>query len=233
MWTIIERQAATIRRHRLRDRCQPETKANLKGEKKAVQEALTLPVVDTDILFFILSGVLCQFMSASSLTPSAWDNLLMLNSSNPYPSLNTLYLVVNAYLQLLAILPLPLIHDTVLNRQSIESVLSRDIGNSFGIWSTSDSEEDPEMLGYGIWTLASFFNHSCAPNISKERQGRKWVFTAAPLRGDSAIKSGTELSITYIRGEEDTLRVEDRRRKLQYGWGFVCQCSKCSTESNR
>lgn len=89
------------------------------------------------------------------------------------------------------------------------------------------------MLGYGIWTLASFFNHSCAPNISKERQGRKWVFTAAPLGGDLAVKSGTELSITYIRGEEDILRVEDRRRKLQDGWGFVCQCSKCSTESNR
>ena len=77
-----------------------------------------------------------------------------------------LYVIVNAYLQLLSILPPSLLGGVTLSRETIEIVLNRDIGNSFGIWSTADSNEDPEMLGYGIWPIASFFNHSCLPNAT-------------------------------------------------------------------
>ena len=46
----------------------------------------------------------------------------------------------------------------------IRKILSRDAGNSFGIWEQVYSETrnggDPEMFGWGIWVDGSFFNHS-------------------------------------------------------------------------
>jgi len=42
---------------------------------------------------------------------------------------------------------------------SIRGVLSRDAGNSFGIWEEVTGGE-AEMFGWGIWVDASFFNHS-------------------------------------------------------------------------
>jgi SET and MYND domain-containing protein len=43
----------------------------------------------------------------------------------------------------------------------VRQILSRDAGNSFGIWEqTNDNDEESDMFGWGIWTDASFFNHS-------------------------------------------------------------------------
>ena len=179
-------------------------------------------------MYLILTGLLCR---SSPRLSSSWETLLTLNPSNPYTSVNMLYVIVNAYLQLLSILPPSLLGGVTLSRETIEIVLNRDIGNSFGIWSTADSNEDPEMLGYGIWPIASFFNHSCLPNVSKRRQGRIWSFSASPSGDVPTIRTGTELCITYIRGEEDTLHVDERRRKLENGWGFTCRCPKCVYEN--
>jgi SET and MYND domain-containing protein len=46
----------------------------------------------------------------------------------------------------------------------IRNILSRDAGNSFGIWEQTEGcgSEEREMFGWGIWTDASFFNHSMA-----------------------------------------------------------------------
>ena len=44
----------------------------------------------------------------------------------------------------------------------VRNILSRDAGNSFGIWEQSQrgDPEEREMFGWGIWIDASFFNHS-------------------------------------------------------------------------
>ena len=41
----------------------------------------------------------------------------------------------------------------------VRALLSRDIGNSFGIWEEVDKGER-DLFGWGIWVDASFFNHS-------------------------------------------------------------------------
>lgn len=82
------------------------------------------------------------------------------------------------------------------------------------------------MLGHAIYPSASFFNHSCKPNVDKQRVGRSWIFSVAP----DAVPAHNELFITYIRGEEDTLALLKRRKRLEEGWGFVCKCSKCNAE---
>lgn len=198
-----------------------ERRSERKLQKQAFAEALKLPIHSSDTLFYLLSGILCS-------NSAGWLGLLSLNPSQPYTSLSLLKEAFAAYLQLLAVLPLPLIMQHTLSRPVLEAILSRDRGNSFGIWSTSPETdtEDPEMMGYGVWTSSSFFNHSCAPSIKKVREGRTWTFTAAR---DIAI--GEECCISYIRGEEDALDVEARRKRLQNGWGFVCACTKCIEET--
>lgn len=201
-----------------------DRKAMKKLQKQAFSETLKLPIRSPDTLFLLLSGVLC------SNSPSSWANMLTLGPSQPYTSASMLKETVSAYLQFLAVLPLPLIQEDTLSRSILEAIHARDRANSFGLWSTSPETdtEDPEMLGHGMWTSASFFNHSCSPSIIKHRLGRVWSFTAA-----RDIAAGEECCISYIRGEEDALDVHARRKRLQNGWGFVCSCSKCLEEEAR
>ncbi|CAI5758826.1 unnamed protein product [Candida verbasci] len=53
---------------------------------------------------------------------------------------------------------------------SIRSIIGKNLSNAFGIWSESNSkDEDKEFLGFGVYPSASFFNHSCDPNLIKIR----------------------------------------------------------------
>lgn len=181
--------------------------------KKALEAALTAEVNDTDALYFLLSGILLR-------PTSSWESLLMLNPSidKVYPTIDALNNMTTAYLQLLAVLPAPLLQYTT--RETLEAVTARDIGNSFGI-----NDDFAEELGYGIWPEASFFNHSCAPNISRRRVDRQWVFEVY-----KDVPAGAELCISYIRGDE-LLPLVERKERLRSGWGFECVCSKCEEEA--
>ncbi|EGW34895.1 uncharacterized protein SPAPADRAFT_47961 [Spathaspora passalidarum NRRL Y-27907] len=80
-----------------------------------------------------------------------------------------------------------------INTDEIRCIIGRNLSNAFGIWSeVSDPKEDKEFLGFGVYPSASFFNHSCAPNLVKTRIGNQLVFTT--LRD---ISAGEELCINY------------------------------------
>ena len=193
----------------------------MKQARKSLEAALSSQVNDTDALYFLLSGVLLR-------RSTAWHRLLMLNPSMDklYRSRAALECMLTSYLQLLAVLPPSLLEHTT--REPLEAIIARDIGNSFGIWSICEPEESPEMLGYGIWPEASFFNHSCAANVSRRRQGRQWIFEMS-----EDVPEGSELCISYIRGEEESLQFNERQERLKSGWGFVCGCSKCDYEATQ
>ncbi|OJA17601.1 hypothetical protein AZE42_01222 [Rhizopogon vesiculosus] len=46
----------------------------------------------------------------------------------------------------------------------VRALLARDTGNSFGIW---DGDDRDEMLGWGVWVSASYFNHSKNPFLGE------------------------------------------------------------------
>lgn len=184
-----------------------------KAAKNALQNALSEPPAP-GLLTYSLSTVLI-----ARLHPELWEATLALApSSRPYSSNAVLAQHITSYHQLLALLPKPLLPyctpDTLL------TAANRDMANSFGLRSLDDN--GAEMFGYGVWPSASYWNHSCEPNVRKQRVGRAWEFHA-----QRDAREGEQLCITYLGGDEDVLGVRERRNRLEKTWGFACQCGKC------
>ncbi len=114
--------------------------------------------------------------------------------------------------------------------------------NAFGIWELSNQVNDKvnstandrsknginitserEYLGFSLYPTSSFFNHSCAPNLSKQRNGQVLTFTTT-----RHIKKREELCINY--GGFQDLKVKERRKKLEDEWFFKCGCEKCEKD---
>ncbi|KAJ8502172.1 hypothetical protein ONZ45_g11892 [Pleurotus djamor] len=208
-WKDAEEKAASILRARF------PSPTTTKKDRTTFQRALV--VADprsVDIIGFQLHTILTRYS-----TPLLWSSILDLaEESRPYLSFRSLQSHVNSYLHLVAILPevlLPLV-----TPETLRTIEAHEVHNSFGIRSLEDNGS--EFFGYGVWPGASYFNHSCSPNVSKKRVGRTWVFHAS-----RELPVGTELRISYLGGDEDTLTTEERRTLLKNAWGFECACERC------
>lgn len=113
----------------------------------------------------------------------------------------------------------------VITPANVRTALGVDPSNSFGIWQVPVTEES-EGLGFGIYPIPSFFNHHCSPNIRKERIGRRLRFVTT-----KEVHAGDELCISY--GHIDNMGLAERRKHLQDGWFFLCQCSRCLHEDDQ
>lgn len=91
-------------------------------------------------------------------------------------------------------------------------------------------------MGRALFPLASFFNHSCAPNCVLEQVSRS---TAAPysvqkarsvhIRALKEIFEGEELSLSYIPGVEN---MDYATRTQQLAQFFIsCKCVRCMADS--
>lgn len=188
-----------------------------KPARRAVQMALAEPPTPL-VLTFLLSAVL-----AASFDADLWKSMLTLQAANaPYPSFAILAQHTSAYLQLLCVLPIELLQ--FCTPDLLLCAANRDTHNSFGLRSLDD--EGAEMFGYGVWPSASFWNHSCDPNVSKFRSGRTWHFSTS-----RDVEGGEELCISYLGGDETSLNVHDRKQRLRETWAFECLCLKCVSES--
>lgn len=106
---------------------------------------------------------------------------------------------------------------------TVRSLIGKNLSNAFGIWSnTTNKDEDKEFLGFSVYPSASFFNHSCDPNIIKIRMRNDMCFET--LRD---IAEGEELCINY--GNFQSEDVNKRQLELQE-WFFDCGCTKCRLE---
>ncbi|PVH95981.1 SET domain-containing protein [Periconia macrospinosa] len=221
-WEGTKTQAELIRAARAGERNMANGNGvvNIEGEgkptkqhRKAVQKAL-MQAVNPDIMSFCVSGILWKYKN-----PNDWDRVVSLAiDDTPYHSSDELRAFTRTYLHLLAILPLPLLPNVTVD--TLRLLSTRDSHNSFGIRSLED--DGSEFFGYGCWPAASYFNHSCAPTIEKNREGRVWYF-----RAGRDIEKGDELCITYLSGEERRLSRGKRMQILKRNWGFECGCERC------
>ncbi|KPI87898.1 hypothetical protein ABL78_3008 [Leptomonas seymouri] len=90
--------------------------------------------------------------------------------------------------------------------------------NSFGVYDTDDN-----CIAFGMYPEASYFNHSCVPNICRVMRhgGRVAAFYA--LRH---ISVDEPLTISYCDVEQQNSA--ERRRNLLETYRFFCMCVRCS-----
>lgn len=217
-----------------------------KSQRKVLQRVVSL-APDPDILSYVLSGVITAYkargndvnngevnsqpVEPESVLPSLFalmedDRVFITNPMTPSP----MYDYASAYLVLLSLLPEGML--SLISTHLVINLASRASHNAFSIRpeAKSDGDQSGEFLGWGVWPEASFFNHSCCPNVRKERHHRIWSFYA-DIDKDAFVEESEQLCITYLGGDEKDLDVQERRKRLQDQWGFYCECTKCLHES--
>lgn len=102
-------------------------------------------------------------------------------------------------------------------------ILGSEYGNAFGIWEQEELSENREFLGYAVYPRASYFNHSCDPNLTKSRIKGTMTFT---LNKD--VPKGEPLCIDY--SGLLSYPVAKRRQLLKENWFFDCLCTRCESE---
>ncbi|XP_006456201.1 hypothetical protein AGABI2DRAFT_211045 [Agaricus bisporus var. bisporus H97] len=100
-------------------------------------------------------------------------------------------------------------------------LLGREHGNVFGIWDMALEEMNSEMLGWGLYSFGSYFNHDCSPTLRKEHKGRAIEYYAI-----KDIDTGEELCISYV----ETDQVVEKRKEALKEWFFDCGCGTCVAE---
>jgi SET and MYND domain-containing protein len=191
-----------------------------KAERKRVRAILnkSLESVDADMLSYFLCGLLLHHHGS----PLVNEVQELAMDAQPYQTDNGLRIGCNSFLQLLSILPLELL--PTLTTGFCHAMVQADNHNAFGI--RGGGEDSEEYMGYAVYPSASYFNHSCNPNLTKRRIGRSWEFAAA-----REIEAGEECCITYLGGDEKGLDRADRQRRLKEVWDFECGCERCRNEA--
>lgn len=86
-----------------------------------------------------------------------------------------------------------------------------------------ESNSFGETISECAFVVASYFNHSCAPNLIITHSGHRLItaITARP------VKKGQQLFVNYIGTNFQTLSANYRQTVLWESYGFLCQCEKC------
>lgn len=77
-------------------------------------------------------------------------------------------------------------------------------------------------LSSGLWTKASYINHSCAPNCTRAFIGDMMI-----IRAVNPIPKGTELTQQYMTPDASFTY---RRELFPASWDFTCSCRLCDGE---
>ncbi|KAK6202632.1 uncharacterized protein RJT21DRAFT_20907 [Scheffersomyces amazonensis] len=132
-----------------------------------------------------------------------------------------LYSYINIY-KFIKVTSLPELQPFI-NPQRVRDTIGRNLTNAFGIWSeVLNPTEDKEFLGFGVYPSASYFNHSCSPNLIKKRINNTLTFTTK-----RDIQANEELCIDYGSYLDENVIV---RRKELSEWFFECGCEKCNID---
>lgn len=122
---------------------------------------------------------------------------------------------------------------TWLGNEIYKQALARVIGCSHAITDVSLPLGN-QYLGRGLFLNHSFYNHRCSPNaylscfLALDGESQEEAGVTARLHVLCDVKEGEEICISYI--PTSGLSVQERRQRLQEGYGFRCVCESCSDQ---
>lgn len=134
-----------------------------------------------------------------------------------YPYLSTVYGNIYKFLRIYAPKQLQIFITT----ESISGIIGRHLSNAFGVWCKEEGIN--EYFGFAVYPLASFFNHSCIPNLKRIRNGREIQFITTREISDPQ----EELCINYGNSLQEGV---EARQLLLRDWFFECACARCVDE---
>ncbi|KAL8816286.1 MAG: hypothetical protein Q9223_004678 [Gallowayella weberi] len=94
-----------------------------------------------------------------------------------------------------------------------------DSSSQFHFHENANGPTSPDDENSGVWLIASRFNHSCLPNVS-----RSFISDIIILRASTDIPANTEFYINYLSIMDS---FPERSRGSEEGWGFQCECRLC------
>lgn len=113
------------------------------------------------------------------------------------------------------------------SRNFLQNLLAHFLGilenNAFGIDRFFVPDNDNGLVsGVQIYETFSYFNHSCSPNVIHVIENNVMY-----LISSRQINANEELCISYKNFTADDHTAE-RQQQLREGWGFQCNCVRCS-----
>ncbi|KAL6944925.1 hypothetical protein ACO0QE_002367 [Hanseniaspora vineae] len=114
-----------------------------------------------------------------------------------------------------------------LSTKLFRHIMGSESANSFGIWEIDENldSEDREFLGTSLYPEASYFNHSCFPNIDRKRDGSSLNFTT-----NMDVKKNEQLCVQYGGLVASKMPFQIRQQQLYEKWYFKCLCISCEKE---
>jgi len=98
------------------------------------------------------------------------------------------------------------------------------ITNSFGIMPKTFRDNLELEMGSGVFAFASFFNHSCAPNVVRVAVDNKLVFVVI-----RPVDKDQQLYVAYKENFHNECRRE-RQEEMLKSYRFTCCCEACTKD---
>mgnify|MGYP001043163323 CR=1 FL=1 len=185
----------------------PAAAAAAAAARAAAAEARTTPPADLRSL-----AVLCRATDAPA--PDTPGNALPMSAE---------YLVAG-WRRFQSALGRAALEDPAADMDAFAAVVALLQSNAIGVRAAGESRR--LTGGVALMGGGSFFNHSCAPNLSwttdADAGGHAITFVTS-----TAVAAGDELTIAYVPVDMPTAA---RRERLAAQYGFDCTCARCTRE---
>ncbi|PHT39023.1 Histone-lysine N-methyltransferase ASHR2 [Capsicum baccatum] len=122
------------------------------------------------------------------------------------------------------------------SKELTAALLAKDKVNAFGLMEPFDPDRGSGERGvraYGIYPMASFFNHDCLPNACRfeyvDSDGDSMSNTDIVVRVLHDVPEGREICLSYF---PVNFKYFERQKRLKEDYGFTCKCDRCVVEAN-
>lgn len=119
------------------------------------------------------------------------------------------------------------------SKELTAALLAKDKVNAFGLMEPFDSNKERGVRAYGIYPMASFFNHDCLPNACRfeyvDSDVNNRSNTDMIVRVIHDVPEGREICLSYF---PVNFKYSDRQKRLKEDYGFICNCDRCVVEAN-